>query len=159
MKKSVTSDWKLIEGCFLTGASLRELSERFSLKQGTIKQHLRRKGCYDLKRQLVSENPSQVPEPKGDLAARSQRVRQILAADVEASAIVLAEMKQSKKPLPFKLRQAAVNQLATTASTVFSWKDTQQSTLVNIAVLSQCTSSLPEQPVTDVPRSVEPDAP
>jgi hypothetical protein len=82
--------------------------------------------------------------------AASRKVREAIAADVEASAQKLPRLKHTSNATGFRQRAQAVGALADVASTVFSWGADDRQPAVRIGVLAMASVKGSEPPGTTI---------
>lgn len=142
MPKALPIDWTLAQSLYVCGVSAPEIARRLNVKLATVRKRRERHGWRQLKAACVAaaqekavagRQCAQAAGGSSNLAARSARVRELLTADVEASALALQELAQCKNAAGFRQRQEGVNKLTDAAALVFGWDaESTRRTVINV---------------------------
>jgi hypothetical protein len=132
-------DWNLARALHLRGGlSHKEICDQAKVSLPALRKRIARQKWVSLREKLP-------PVERVSLTARSEAVRELLGADLHASAEVLRQVPISNDPKKFRERIDNVNAVVSGAEKLFQWGGMPGQ--FNVSLLMSMTTE-PEQPET-----------
>lgn len=134
--------WELAKALYFKGDSWKAIGDKLLVNSATLAKRAHNEGISKIKKEVKSSNPKQVTK---DLESLSTLVREKLANDAlqtleRVDQYNIAELSEESK------REQVIASVAKRSALVFGWEEAQQSTSVNINLLS----AMPDKKVIDV---------
>jgi hypothetical protein len=135
-------DWNLAQVLYSQGLRFDDISSKIGVKASTLRKRAVRHGWATVRTAALTAVAQTGVETGGrTLAARSERVRDCLAEDLERAASLLAAqppstVRELANTPAGQGRAAVAKTIADTAASVFDWRDSSQQGLVIVGAIS-----------------------